>query len=315
MRMGDESAVAIGASLGGLEVLKVVVPALPADLDAIVLIALHIPPTGRTFLADALGHWSRLPVRRAVDGEPAVAGTVYVAQPDYHLTVSAGRIRLLHTASVNRHRPSIDVLFRSVAKEYGARSVAVTLSGLSDDGALGAAAVERAGGTVIVQDPEEALAAELPSSTLRATERAIQAAAAEIGMHVAAQVLNRRLRPATEQPSELPEPGETTAPAGFSCPSCGGVLTQIHENGDPPAAFYCHVGHQFSERGLADAQHEAVEDALWAAVRALNEQATMCGRLARSTQESVLRRRLQQRERESLDRAAVLRELLLQALS
>jgi two-component system chemotaxis response regulator CheB len=91
-----------------------------------------------------------------VDGEPIAARTVYLAPRDHHLLVADGRMALSHSARVHFSRPAVDRLFESVANAAGPRAVAVVLTGMGGDGALGLAAVRAAGGATIVQDPATA---------------------------------------------------------------------------------------------------------------------------------------------------------------
>jgi len=149
-------AVAVGASAGGLMALRVAVAALPARFPAAVLIVQHLKPHHKSLLAELLGHWTCLPVEGAVDGEKIRAGKVYIAPPDHHLLVSDGRLSLTRSERVHFARPSVDVLFESVAASYKSRAIGVILTGAGGDGATGIRAVKGRGGTTIVQDPEGA---------------------------------------------------------------------------------------------------------------------------------------------------------------
>lgn len=153
--------VAIGASAGGIHALGVVLTGLPADLPVPVLIVQHLDPHHRTLVVEVLRHHSALPLRLASDGDTAVAGTCYIAPPDHHLLVGEGhRLHLSETERVHFVRPSVDVLFASVAATYGERAIAVVLTGAGSDGAMGVRSVKSGGGTVIVEDPATA---EFPS--------------------------------------------------------------------------------------------------------------------------------------------------------
>jgi two-component system chemotaxis response regulator CheB len=160
--------VAIGASAGGVEALHVVVEALPVDFPAVVLIVQHMDPRHRSMLAGLLARRSRLRVKQATDGEPVTPGTVYIAKPDAHLLVREGRLVLTDTKLVHFSRPSIDMLFESVADTYGDRAISVILSGTGVDGADGTRAVKGKGGTTIAQSPATAAHAGMPQAA-RAT--------------------------------------------------------------------------------------------------------------------------------------------------
>jgi chemotaxis response regulator CheB len=124
----------MGASAGGVEALHTVVEALPVDFPVPVLIVQHMDPRHRSMLAGLLARRSRLRVKQATNGEAVVPGTVYIAQPDAHLIVRDGRLVLTDTKQVHFSRPSIDLLFESVADAYGDRAISVILSGSGVDG-------------------------------------------------------------------------------------------------------------------------------------------------------------------------------------
>jgi two-component system, chemotaxis family, protein-glutamate methylesterase/glutaminase len=159
-------AVGIGASAGGIRALQTVLSALPSDLPVPVLIVLHLERQHQSLLARVLGSCTTLRVKGADADEPLVAGTVYVAVPDLHLLAVDGRVGLASTVEVHFSRPSVDVLFRSMAAHYGAAACGVILSGAGRDGADGLAAIKGAGGTTIVQDPTTAEHTGMPLAAL-----------------------------------------------------------------------------------------------------------------------------------------------------
>jgi two-component system chemotaxis response regulator CheB len=160
--------VVIGASAGGIEALHAVAAVLPADFPAPVLIVQHMDPRHKSLLAGLLGRRCRLRVKQAANEEEIRVGTMYIAQPDMHLIVRAGRLVLTDTKQVHFSRPSIDLLFQSAADAYGDRAIAVILSGSGVDGADGIRAIKAKGGTTIVQDPATAAHAGMPQAA-RAT--------------------------------------------------------------------------------------------------------------------------------------------------
>lgn len=160
--------VAIGTSAGGLQALRTLLEALPADFPAPVLVVQHLSADHQSHLAALLERGCALPVAQAVDGESIWPGHVYVAPPGQHMVVVAGaRIRLTGEPEVRFSRPSVDVLFESMARTYGAAGIAVVLTGGGSDGALGARAVKAAGGTVLVQDRSEAHTTGMPDAAVR----------------------------------------------------------------------------------------------------------------------------------------------------
>jgi two-component system chemotaxis response regulator CheB len=160
--------IAIGASAGGVEALSRLVAGLQEDLPAAVVVVLHHPVSSPSFLARILGKAGRLRATEARDGSPLKPGCILVAPPGRHLVVQDGRVRLLDTPRVNGVKPAIDPLFQSGAREYGTRVVAVVLTGTLSDGSAGLAAVRKAGGVAVVQDPNDAAYSEMPRSALDA---------------------------------------------------------------------------------------------------------------------------------------------------
>jgi two-component system chemotaxis response regulator CheB len=165
---GHPVVIAIGVSVDGSEALRTILAPLRPVLSAAVLIVQHIAPTSPGILSALLARGTSLPVKTASAGEQLQTGSVYVAPPDLHLTVVDGSVGLDRGPKVSFSRPSIDVLFRSVARVCGGRSVGVLLSGGGSDGAAGLAAIRRAGGVTIVQDPLEARVPALPLAGLAA---------------------------------------------------------------------------------------------------------------------------------------------------
>jgi len=150
--MGQFDIVAIGASAGGVKALEAILSDLPGDFRVPILIVQHLDPSHRSLMAEIMQRHSVLLVTEAVDGETIKAGTVYFAPPNRHLLVDDGEIRLTSTEFVHFSRPSIDLLFESVAGTYGDRSIGVILSGSGRDGAMGIKAIKEKGGTTIAQD-------------------------------------------------------------------------------------------------------------------------------------------------------------------
>jgi two-component system, chemotaxis family, protein-glutamate methylesterase/glutaminase len=145
--------VAMVGSAGGISALGEVLRELPTDLDASVIVVLHLHPKHRSLLPQILARQTGLAVKQAQEGDVLEAGTVYVAPPDAHLLVTAdGRLHLDESPPVHHVRPSADVLLSSLADAHAARCLVVVLSGTGQDGAVGAAAVKQAGGTVVAQD-------------------------------------------------------------------------------------------------------------------------------------------------------------------
>ena len=164
-------ALVIGASAGGVEALLKLLPAFDAAAAVAVIVVLHLPRGQPSSLVEIFAPRCALPVREAEDKAPVTRGVVYVAPPDYHLLVDEDRdgfpcLALSADDPVNYSRPSIDVLFESAADVYGPRLGGVVLTGANADGAVGLAAVKRAGGATIVQAPGSALVPAMPVAAL-----------------------------------------------------------------------------------------------------------------------------------------------------
>lgn len=301
-------AIAIGGSAGAIPALMRIVPGLDPDLRAAILVVVHLPPHSRSLLPGLLTRAGQLTATHAQDGEPLCESHIYVAPPDLHMRVVDGLVRLDRGARENRTRPAIDPLFRSIADGFGRRGIGVVLSGTLDDGSTGLAAIEQAGGTVIVQDPADATYADMPSAARRAVPCSLSLRAHEMAGRLLDLVNSLQDSPA--DPAGRDERGDRN-PSSLSCPDCGGVL-HVEEQGTV-ARFVCRLGHAYSPENFAAAQDQLVEDALWFALRVIEERIEGCRRLAdrlseRGDAEAAARylRRRDQAERQ----AAVIRQAL-----
>jgi two-component system chemotaxis response regulator CheB len=153
---GAFDVVAIAASAGGLKAIIKVLSGLPASFPASIVVVQHLDPRHRSLMADILARKTSLTVKEAEEGERLARSTIYIAKPDRHLLVNPdGSLSLTSSELVHFVRPSADLLFESVAASYKDRAIAVVLSGSGSDGAMGAQAIKKTGGTVIVQENAE----------------------------------------------------------------------------------------------------------------------------------------------------------------
>jgi len=275
--------VVIGASAGGVEVLRRIVSDLPADLGAAVCVVLHISPGSPSALAPILQRAGRLPVRSATDGDPLRAGHILVAPPDRHMVVQDGRVKLTLGPRENGHRPAVDPLFRSAAEARDRRVIGVVLSGTRDDGSAGLAAIKARGGGTIVQDPEEAMYAGMPASALAHVAVDAVVPSSLIARTIASMVNGADLPPGADPSADPSADGDGDVSVTTVCPECGGVLSERAESG--VTQWRCRVGHRYSPDTLVDAQAEGVEAALWAAVRALEDRQTLLARMSSQAHE------------------------------
>lgn len=158
--------IGLAASAGGLEAIARVLGMLGADFGAPIVVVEHLMARHKSVLPAILGRRTALRVKEAEHGDELEAGTVYVAPPDRHTTVAAGRICLDVGPLVRYVRPSADRLFESMADEYGDRALVVVLSGTGSDGSAGALAVNQAGGTVFAEEAESAMFAGMPAAAI-----------------------------------------------------------------------------------------------------------------------------------------------------
>lgn len=299
--------VVIGGSAGAIKALKVILPMLPQDFPAAILIVTHIG-SQRSIVPEILARCTALPVRHATDGEPIIPGRILVAPPNEHLTVTTrdgkAYASLIHGPKENHCRPAIDPLFRSAASAFQDRTIGVLLSGYLDDGTVGLQAVKACGGMVIVQDPVEAEALDMPASALEHVDvdRVLpvsEIAAALVGL--AARGAQQSSPPHAEaassvpawvdienriscQDSDMDDLERLGKRSALTCPDCSGALWEISHKG--LIRYRCHTGHAFTARVLEALQGDAVEDAIWGAVRALHEQERLFMKLADKERES-----------------------------
>ena len=161
-------AVVIGASAGGVGALLRLLPGLPAGYGRAVVALLHLPDGRPSHLAEVFQQRMELPVREAADKEPVLSGTLYFGGSGYHLSVETDRsFSLSCEAPLHFARPAIDYLMESAADAYGPALAGILLTGANQDGAAGMAAIGRAGGLTVVQDPAEAEVATMPREAIR----------------------------------------------------------------------------------------------------------------------------------------------------
>lgn len=283
--------VVVGASAGGVGALRTIVAQLPPDFAAAVLVVLHIGEH-RSRLASVLRRAGSLPVDVAADGVLPRPGHIHVAPSDHHLLLHEGRLRLTRGPKEHHTRPAIDPLFRSAALWAGPRTIGVLLSGCNEDGTPGLQAIKSCGGIAIVQDPDDAEEAAMPSSALRrlSVDHCVPAARiAELLVRLAGSPAPQRREPPAALVHEMAlclPPSEDPMdhlraigkPSGFSCPDCGGGLFEL--NGTDPPRLRCHTGHAYTAQTLKDSYDATTEEALRTAIRALQEKQSLMHRLA-----------------------------------
>ena len=285
----------VAASAGGIEALRGLLSHFRETVPAALLVVLHVPAAGGKVLPRILGRAGPLPASAAADGEAPLPGHLYVAPPDCHMLLVDGKIRLSQGPRHNGDRPAANPLFISAALSDGPHTIAAVLSGALDDGAAGAAAVERQGGTVVVQDPDESAYDGMPRAAIAATRHARVLRLPEL----AAFIDTESHRPVT-WPDIAPDPdlarqlsvfldpsgrpmAQPSPWSGVTCPECGGPLRR--QDAPVPMRFECQAGHGWSPKSLLAAQAAGIERTLWAAVLRLEERSRLHQVLAETAEQ------------------------------
>jgi two-component system chemotaxis response regulator CheB len=320
--------IVVGASAGGVETMARLVSGLPADLPASVFVVHHFPAHSTSVLPKILERAGSLPAAHPQGDEAILPGRIYVAPPDFHLLVKRGHVSLARGPRENGHRPAVDPLFRTAARAYGPRVIGVILSGTLDDGTAGMQAIKQRGGIAIVQDPADATYSGMPESVIEnvAVDYVLplaEMAAALIrlvGDPVDEEWAGDAMSSDTEKEADIAELGlwslegeeHPGTPSSFACPECGGALWELSES--ELFRFRCRVGHAYSADTLLANQTDALEKALWTALRALEEKASLARRLVNRAERrghSVTARRFEEQAQETQSRARLIRRVLL----
>lgn len=289
--MNNRDIIVIGGSSGATAPLKSILGSFPADLAAAVFVVLHIPARSVGILATVASAASKLPVHQAADGMAFLPGNIYLGVADHHLLVGKGEIHLGRGPRENMVRPAIDPLFRSAAISHGPRVIGVVLSGFLNDGASGLEAIKRCGGVVLVQEPTDAIADEMPRSAMSAVEVDLSIPSARMG-DALSDLVQGRPGPAVPIPPDIRLEVDIAAgerinssvlskiadPVAITCPACGGVMSIVQDS--KPLRFRCQVGHAYTAEAMAKEQEEAVDEALRVALRIIEERAELVGRMA-----------------------------------
>ena len=334
--LAEKRIVVIGASAGGVEALVRLVQDLPPTFPAPIAIVLHVPPESPSLLAEILARKGHLRTVAAEAGMVAEPGTIYVARPDRHLVVERNGDRLTLDVArgprENRHRPAVDPLFRSAALAARENAIGVILSGALDDGTAGLIAIKQCGGLAIVQDPADAMYSGMPQSAIENAAVDYLVPLAEIGAllgrlvretppapmnmtaerHAHSHALRLETNMAQLEHDALHSDDRPGTPSPYSCPECGGVLWEIEDS--EYVRFRCRVGHAYSPETMLGAQDNLLEEALWSAVKTLEESARLSHRLAASERQrgnNWLVARFEEKEQQARDRVEVIRRYLL----
>jgi two-component system chemotaxis response regulator CheB len=293
--------VVIGTSTGGISALQTLIGGLPQAFSASVLITMHLSDHD-SVLPSLLAPFSKLPVRFAENQEPITPGTILIAPPGTHMLIDNGRINLLRGAKENYSRPAIDPFFRSAAIGYRRNTIGIVLTGDLDDGTVGLQAIKACGGLTIVQDPSEAEAPSMPSSALqyvdphfclplahisnrlvRLTGQPIEAPAEDAGQALPDALVTENRLCLAGGVASIEQMDAMAQRSPLSCPECHGNLWEMNAQ---PVRYRCHTGHSFTAQTMRDCQDEALEEAIWVVLRAMQEKKVLLKRLHEDAVES-----------------------------
>ena len=282
--------IVIGASAGGVQAVRDLCRGLPPRLPAAVCVVIHTPADGSGRLGAILQRETKLKTRLAQDGDILQSSHIYVGPPNHHVTIDDDRIRLGNGPKEHGFRPAIDPLFRTAAVSFGPSVIGVVLSGGLSDGASGLAEIKRHGGIAIVQHPDDA---EMPSMPEQAIRRVPVDEVLNVDQ-IAQAIVTRVMRRGSSSADRDAAASLTTTPARdraivggdglvpegrpgllteYTCPDCGGTLRERTDDG--MHRYECHVGHSYSQDSLLTRQRDQLEDALWTALRTLEEAADL----------------------------------------
>lgn len=324
--MRNHNIIVVGASAGGVTALQELFSQFPPDIQASFFVVLHISPESPSILAGLIDKASQLKAQSAEDNEPIRAGHIYVAPPNFHLLVKSGCIRLHRGPKENRHRPAIDPLFRSAAIAYRAQTVGIILTGYLDDGTSGLLAIKRCGGIAVVQDPQDAAYPDMPKNAIKEVEVDYQLPVQKMGK-IVQQIVEQPAALVNEVPkdivmeakiaeqtmSDISKENKLGHLVPMSCPECNGPLWQI--DSDQMNRYRCHVGHGFTAKALMASQDTMLEQALWAAMRTMEERARTALVMAQTEKgqgRNLSAQVFEERSHTSKSHAQVIRKLLVE---
>lgn len=284
--------IVIGASAGGIRAILKVIEGLPQAIDAAVMIVLHVSrKSSADNIVEIFQRSTPIKCVVAVDKMKIETGKIYLAPPENHLLISDGIMRLNQGPEENKHRPSIDVLFRSAAVHFGNKVIGVVLTGMLADGTSGMYAIKTCGGRCLVQSPSEAEYPDMPFNVLRKIEVDHVADLEQIP-NIIQDLLRQPLPLQIAIPNELKLEADITekmmsdinqlkkiaVQSDFVCPDCGGGLWKVKN--DPADRYRCYTGHVYTEKLLQDIQDLKIEESIWVSIRMLEEKRNMLQLLA-----------------------------------
>ena len=280
----------VGASAGGQKAIASALKSLSNTENAVFLVVVHGSMNGLSLFPKILSHKIKMEVVEAGDRMKVMPGKVYVAKPNHHLFVQDSTLFLSNGPRENLFRPSIDVLFRSAAVAYGNQCVGILLTGRLNDGTAGLEAIKKCGGIAIIQNPKTAEFGDMPSNAAQFIDidyvvniedmedviRKVITETAPIEIEIPESVI-RENSIAMKIGSSIALEQNLGHQVPISCATCGGPLWKIEDS--KVGRYRCHVGHAFTEEALLKSQNQALEEALWIAMRTLEEKKMLLERV------------------------------------
>lgn len=296
----NRNIVVVGTSAGGMKALIALVEQLPGDFPAPLLVVQHISAdaTGDALL-NALNKIGKLKCVHAKQGEHIQSGYVYLAPSDHHLMIEKnGHLMVSKGAQENRSRPAIDPLFRSAAACFGNKTTGILLTGYLDDGTSGLIAIQRCGGTTIIQDPADADYPDMPKNALNQMKPDYCIPIVEM-VGVLSTLMKRKpskqpvipedivkeVKIAERVLSDLPSVNSLGEQVPFNCPGCGGVLWKMDKGAD--VRYRCHTGHAYTAATLLAEQTMKIEETMWTALRMFEERKNLLTTIAKEQKGAV----------------------------
>ena len=287
--------IVIGGSAGAIKSLREITSNLPKDLDAALFVVIHFPSDKKSELPKIISNRSSWKAVHATHDQKIERGKIYVAPPGYHLLIEKGKTELGKGPSENRFRPSIDVLFRSAAVNYGSQVTGIILSGILDDGTAGLSAIKKRGGTAIIQDPDDAEFSAMPLNALKKVGAdycvPAEAIAPLLSKLVIPQPVHQKLNVMKNEDglewennlakatnSSFEDLQKFATPSRYICPECEGPIFRMKD--DTLVRYRCFVGHGFSEEILLSEMTKKINHLLWTTFRTVDEKREMIENLS-----------------------------------
>ena len=289
--MSNHRIFAIGASAGGRTAIETALKDISPEVNASFLIVVHSSYDMSSTFTSYLNKKIQMEVLDAQENLKIEPGKVYISVANQHMVVIEGKISNSNGPRENLFRPSIDVLFRSAAVDFGNRCVGILLSGRLNDGTVGLEAIKRCGGETIIQDPETAEYSGMPLTAQKFVNIDHSVKLEDVGDLIRDLIekplpekieipytIKREAEIATKIRSQVKTEDFLGKKVALSCASCGGPLWKIKDT--EIERYRCHVGHSFSQESLLLAQNENLEETLWVCLRTLEEKKVLMSNMA-----------------------------------